>query len=237
MLDKSDYAGIFSSDEDEQQDLIQTNLMKADLVDGDRTDYNLPFDNETNKIKPTLDVVPKDESDFPTIDPTINVTTQNGDNDLVYVKYIPPPPDNPSQLIHPRDKYRKYRQKVKHLRKKKEDYRKRVKKIAIQTFIKKKNKAIRNTLLKSTKNEDGDLDIDFQITAPEQNDGGDDDVVYVKYIAPPLEKLIPLIHPREKYKQKVKPIRKRKEDYRKRAKKEQYKHCLKRGMQLERIHF
>ena len=178
LLDKSNHTGVFSSDEDEQQDLIQTNLTNTDLVGSDRTDYNLLFDNETNKIKRTFDVVPKDEIDLPIIDPTINVTTRNSDEDLVYVKYIPPPPDNPPQLIH---LHNRYRQKVKQLRKKKEDYRKRAKKTTTQTLIKKKNKAIRNTLLKNTavKNEDGELDIDFQITAPEQNEV-DVDMVYVK---------------------------------------------------------
>ena len=67
------------------------------------------------------DVVRKNEINLPTIDPTINVTDQNHDDDVVYVKYIPPPPKNPVQLIHPRDKFK---QKVKQLRKKKKDYRK-----------------------------------------------------------------------------------------------------------------
>ena len=86
LLDKSNYTGVFSSDEDEQKDLIQTNPTNTDLVGSDRTDYNLLFDNETNKIKRTFDVVPIDEIDLPIIDPTINVTTQNGDDDLVYIK-------------------------------------------------------------------------------------------------------------------------------------------------------
>ena len=147
LLDKSNYTGVFSSDEDEQQDLIQTNLTNTDLVGSDRTDYNLLFDNETNKIKRTFDVVPIDKIDSPIIDPTINVTTQNGDNDLVYIKYIPPPPDNPPQLIH---LHNRYRQKVKQLRKRKENYRKRAKKRAIQTLIKKKNTAKKKNHFKAS---------------------------------------------------------------------------------------
>ena len=132
-------------------------------------------------------------------------------------------------------------------------------------MIKKKNKAIRNTLLKNTavKNEDGELDIDFQITTPEQNDvdvdvekntplvdyeddidfhintadvkdddddddNDDDDVIYIKDVPPPPDNPVNPIHPRDRLKQKVKQIRKRKEKYRVNAKKKAVKYLNKR---------
>ena len=82
-------------------------------------------------------------------------------------------------------------------------------------------------MLKSTTVDKNDyLHIDFQVTAPDQsyntfNDN--DDVTYVRYIPPPPDTPVPLIHPCEKYKESVKQIREE-EDYRKHAKKEQYKH-------------
>ena len=59
LLDKSNYNDFFSHDD--QQDLIQTDLINTDLVGGDgtRTDYNLPFENETFNIEPTIDVFAK----------------------------------------------------------------------------------------------------------------------------------------------------------------------------------
>ena len=83
LLDRSNYASniISSDEEDDQQDLIQTDLTSTGLVgDSTRTDDNLPFETETLKIKPAIDVVPKEEIDLRTIDPTINVTTENGDD-------------------------------------------------------------------------------------------------------------------------------------------------------------
>ena len=115
-------------------------------------------------------------------------------------------PVNPPQLIHPRDRYRK---KVKELRGKKEQYRRRAKKKAIQTLIKKRKKAIDNALLKNTTaqgnidNDNVDIelrvtvpnnenDVDFQIeTAGSQNDN--DDVIFVKYVPPPPEDSDPLL--------------------------------------------
>ena len=120
-------------------------------------------DKSTFKPEPLFEVVPKQEIDLPTIDPTINVANENGDDDLVYVNYIPPPTVNPPQLIHPRDKNIK-----KELRGKKEQYRKKAKKRAIQTLIKKRKKVIDNALLKNTTvqgNIDNDnVDIDLRIT-------------------------------------------------------------------------
>ena len=153
LLDKSNYNNILiSSDEekDGRQDLIQTDLFNKDLVGEDaKTDYGiLPlFDKPTFKPERLFEVVPKEEIDLPTIDPTKNVTNENGDDDQVYVNYIPPPAVNPPQHIHPRDRYRK---KVKELRRKKEQYRRRAKKRAIQTLIKKRKKAIDNALLENT---------------------------------------------------------------------------------------
>ena len=88
-------------------------------------------------------------------------------------------------------------------------------------MINKKRKAIDNTLLKNTTDsiEVDDIDIDFSVTVPEQMDDADGDVVYVKYVPPRPDKPVPLIYPREKYKKRVKQIRKKKEDYRKRSKK------------------
>ena len=128
LLDKSNYASILlSSDEEyDQQDLVRKDLTNTDLVgENTRTEYNLPFDQATIKIEPTFDVVPKVEIDLQTIDLTISVANENGDDDVVYVKHIPPPPETPLQLVHPCDKYR---QKVKQLQKKKEQHRKRTKK-------------------------------------------------------------------------------------------------------------
>ena len=63
-----------------------------------------------------------------------------------------------------------------------------------------------------------DGDIDFNNV--EQTPDDDDDVIHVKYIPPPPEVPVPpLIHPREKCKQKLKQIREQKERYRKNAKK------------------
>ena len=111
MLDKSNYNSILTSsdeEEDGRQDLIQTDLFNKDLVGEDgKTDYDIPlFDKPIIKIEPTV-VVPKEDIDLPTINPTINVTNENDGDDLIYVNYIPPPPVNPPQLIHPRDRYRK----------------------------------------------------------------------------------------------------------------------------------
>ena len=138
LLGKSNYNSILISsdeEEDDRQDLLQTDLLNKDLVGADaKTEYDIPsFDKPTFKSEPLFDVVPKEEIDLPTIDPTISVTNENGDNDLIYVKYIHLPPVNPPQLIHPRDRYRK---KVEQLRDKK-----RAKKRAIQTLIKKKEKS------------------------------------------------------------------------------------------------
>ena len=112
LLDKSNYNSILiSSDEEEgdRQDLQQTDLLNKDLVGADaKTEYDIPsFDKPTFKSEPLFDVMPKEEIDLLTINPAISVTNENGDDDLIYVKYIHPPPVNPPQLIHPRDRYRK----------------------------------------------------------------------------------------------------------------------------------
>ena len=113
MQDKNNYNSIFISsneEEDDRQDLIQTDLFNKDLVGADaKTEYDIPsFDKPTFKAEPLFDVVPKEEINLPTIDPTISVTNKDGDDDLIYVKYIPPPPVNPPQLIHLRDNRQKW---------------------------------------------------------------------------------------------------------------------------------
>ena len=102
----------------------------------------------------------------------------------------------------------------------KEEYRKKAKRKVIQTMIKrnKKKAAIHNVLFKNTSVQgtigDDDADINFKITAPEENDSNDDDsVTYVKYIPPPLENPSPLMHLCETRKQKLKQIREHKERY------------------------
>ena len=113
LLDKSNYNSILISsneEEDGRQDLLQTDLFNKDLVGEDtKTDYDIPslFDKPTFKPEPLFEAVPKQEIDLPTIDPTTSVTNENSDDDLIYVNYIPLPPVNPPQLIHPRDRYRK----------------------------------------------------------------------------------------------------------------------------------
>ena len=92
--------------------------------------------------------------------------------------------------------------------KKDEIYRKKAKQKTIQTLLKKKN--ISNELLKNTTGaiDDDNVDIDFKIKVTDENDGGsDDDVVYVNYVPPPPENPSPLIHPRERLKQRIKEIR------------------------------
>ena len=206
------------------------------------------FDKSIIKIEPTIDVVPKEDIDLPTIDPTISVTNENGDDDLIYVKYIPPPPVNPPQLIHLRDRYRK---KVRQLRDKKEHYRKRAKKRAIQTLIKKRKKAIDNALLKNTTAQgnidDDNVDIDFRVTVPDEPDNEDDvdfqietagsknvngDVIYVKYVPPPPDNPVPPMHSRDRLKQRVKKIRQNKEKYRIHAKKKAIKYLNKRKVEM-----
>ena len=107
LLDKSNYNSILISsdeEEDDRQDLIQTDLFNKDIVGEDT--------KTTIKPEPLFDVVPKEEIDLSTIDPTISDTKENGDDGLISVNYIPPPSINPLQLIHLRDRYRK---KVKEL--------------------------------------------------------------------------------------------------------------------------
>ena len=149
----------------------------------------------------------------------LSQTPNDDDDDVIYVKYVLPTPKNPVALIHPRDKFKP---KVKKIRTRKEEYRKRAKKRAIDTLIKKKNKSIKNTLLKfpienienntPIDNVDGD-DIDFEITS-QTPDNEDDDAIYVNYVPPPPKNPVPFIHPRDRLKQKLKQIRKRKEKYR-----------------------
>ena len=102
LLDKSNYNSILISseeEEDDRQDLIQTDLFNKDIVGEDT--------KTTIKPEPLFDVVPKEEIDLSTIDPTISDTKENGDDGLISVNYIPPPSINPLQLIHLRDRYRK----------------------------------------------------------------------------------------------------------------------------------
>ena len=54
-----------------------------------------------------------------------------------------------------------------------------------------------------------DDDIDFEITTAKRDDNND--VIYVKYVPPPPDFPVNPIHPRDRLKQKVKQIRKRKE--------------------------
>ena len=101
----------------------------------------------------------------------------------------------------------------------------------------KKKAAIVNALLKNTSAQgtigNDNVDIDFKITAPDENDG-DDDVTYVKYIPPPPENPPPLIHPRERCKQKLKQIREQKERYRRNAKKKVIKFLKNRSTQKKK---
>ena len=61
-------------------------------------------------------------------------------------------------------------------------------------------------------------DIDFEIEQIPQN--SDDDVTYVQYVPPPPNSPVqPPLHPRQKLKQEVKNIRKKKEKYRRLTKK------------------
>ena len=121
LLDKSNYF-FDDDDDDEQQKLIQTDLSKPQMTGDMNTEKIIPvetpiynIDTPVTKVEPPID------------DPFINTAddiTEQDDN-LIYAKYAPPPPDNPVELIHPREKFR---QKVKQLRKRKEEYRKRAKK-------------------------------------------------------------------------------------------------------------
>ena len=190
------------------------------------------FDKPTFKPEPLFEVVPKEEIDLPIIDPTINVTNENGDDDLIYVNYIPPPPVNPPQLIHPRDRYKK---NVKQLQNKQVQYRRRAKKRAIQTLIKKGKEAIDNALLKNKTAQgnidDDNVEIDLRVTVPDNEDDVDfqietagsqddnDDVIFVKYVPLPSEDPCPHLQSRDRLKQRVKKIRKSKEKYRLNAKK------------------
>ena len=64
--------------------------------------------------------------------------TPDNDDDVTYVKYIPPPPEVPvPPPIHPS---KRLKQKMKRIRRKKERYRKNAKKKAIK-FLDKKNAA------------------------------------------------------------------------------------------------
>ena len=84
----------------------------------------------------------------------------------------------------------------------KEEYRKKAKRKAIQTLIKKKlavdNALLKNTSAQGTINDD-DVNIEFKITVPDENNG-DDNITYVKYIPPPPENPPPLIHLCERHK-------------------------------------
>ena len=187
--------------------------------------------------------MPKEEIDLPTIDPSINVTNENGDDDLIYVKYILPPPVNPPQLIHPRYRYRK---KVKQLRGKEGEYKKRAKRRAVQTLIKTRKKAIDNALLKNataqSNIDDENVDIDFRVTIPDEPDNEDDvnfqiekagsknddgDVIFVKYVPPPPDDPDPPIQARNRLKQ-----RQKKEKYRLNAKKKAIKYLNKRKVEM-----
>ena len=105
--------------------------------------------------------------------------------------------------------------------KKDERYRKKAKLKTIQTLIKKKN--IDNALLKNATGtiDNDDVDIDFKVTAPNQNDGGsdDDDVAFVKYVPPPPKNPPPLINPRDRCLQKLKQIREQKKNIEERLRK------------------
>ena len=99
--------------QDDRQNLIQTDLFNKDLVGEDmKTDYNIL--NPTIKIGPNIDVVPKDEIDLPSIDPTIRVTNENnGNNELIDIKNIPSP-----KWIRPGNRFKRRVRQLKNNRKK-----------------------------------------------------------------------------------------------------------------------
>ena len=161
LLDKSNY---FFDDEydDEQQRLIQTDLSKPQMTGDTNTDENISVETPIYSIDtPVIKAEPPIEDPFinditdhdddvkhvppPFTTPIDNVAADidfevtkqvpETDDEVIYVKYVSSPPDNPVKLIHPRDKFK---QKVNRLRKRKEEYRKRAKKRAIQTLINKK---------------------------------------------------------------------------------------------------
>ena len=61
--------------------------------------------------------------------------SKNDDGDVIYVKYVPPPPGNPVSPMHPRDRLT---QRVKKIRQKEEKYRINAKKKAIKYLNKRK---------------------------------------------------------------------------------------------------
>ena len=133
--------------------------------------------------------------DFQVTAPDQSYNTINDNDDVTYVRYIPLPPDTPVPLIHPCEKYK---ESVKQIREK-EDYRKHAKKEQYkQTLINKKKNAKKPVwklpIQNIERNTPVDDDTDFQIeTAGEKNDDGD--VIYIRYVPPPPENLVPPMHP------------------------------------------
>ena len=86
-------------------------MSKPQTTGDTNTEKNIPVETPIYNIdKPVIKVeLPIDD---PFINTADNITEQ--DDDLIYVKYVPLSPDNPVELIHLRDKFRK---KVKQLRK------------------------------------------------------------------------------------------------------------------------
>ena len=67
--------------------------------------------------------------------------SKNDDGDVIYVKYVPPPPGNPVSPMHPRDRST---QRVKKIRQKEEKYRINAKKKAIKYLNKRKVEMLLN---------------------------------------------------------------------------------------------
>ena len=113
-------------------------------------------------------------------------------------------------------------------------------------MIRKKN--IDNALLKNTTGtiDDDNVDIDFKIEVPAKNDGrSEDDVIYVNYVPPspppppppppPPVNPSPLVHPRERLRQRTKEIREQKEKDRREAKTREQKERYRRKVKKKAI--
>ena len=138
--------------------------------------------------------------------------SQNDNDDVIFVKYVPLPPEDPDPPLQSPDSLK---QRVKKIRKNKEKYRLNAKKKAIKYLNKRKvemplkdqkkkpiSKAPIQNIEKNTPVDNKD-DVDFQIeTAGSKNDDGD--VIYIRYVPPPPDNFVPSMHPRDRLKQRVK---------------------------------